>query len=130
MIKKKNKQKPHIDIVPLIDVLIVLIFFFIITMNFQSRMVAEIIPPELKSAGHVNTKDDIVIAIDQKGEIFFNNSIVSSIELEQVIQKTAKLNNTQSVLIIADENSELKYITHVLDCCKRNNLYKLRLQAR
>ncbi|MDE6431909.1 MAG: biopolymer transporter ExbD [Opitutales bacterium] len=126
----RSKCKTHIDIVPLIDVLTALIFFFIVTMNFKSRSIVAIEPPKIKSAGNINAQDDIIIAINKDGKIFLNESVVSSSEFEQAIKRASEIDHSQSVLIIADENSELKHLAYVFDCCKQHNLYKLRLQAR
>lgn len=130
MTRIKNRYRARVDIVPLIDVLTVLIFFFMVTMNFRSRTTIDVEPPEMKSAGYTDVQEDILIVINKNGEIFLNDSMVSSTEFEQAIEQSAKINSAQSVLIIADESSELKHLAYVFDCCKRNNLSKLRLQAR
>lgn len=130
MLRTRNRNKSRVDIVPLIDVLTVLIFFFMVTMGFRSRQIVNIEPPEMKSAGRVDATEDIAIAINKNGEIFLNDSAVSVSELEQAVERISQIDNTQSVLIIADENSELKHLAYVFDCCKRHNLNKLRLQAR
>lgn len=130
MTRIKNRYRARVDIVPLIDVLTVLIFFFMVTMSFRSRTTVDVEPPEIKSAGYTDVQEDVLIVINKNGEIFLNDSMVSSTKFEQAIEQSAKINSTQSVLIIADESSELKHLAYVFDCCKRNNLSKLRLQAR
>lgn len=130
MLAKKYKNKARVDIIPLVDVLTVLIFFFLITMNFKSPSIVNITPPKMASAGHSDLQDDIVIAINQNGDLFLNDSIVFNTEFEQTIKRSAMINNTNSILIIADENSELKHLAYVLDCCKKHNFNKIRLQAR
>ncbi len=130
MLNRISKHRTNVNIIPLIDVLTVLIFFFMVTMNFKSQSLLNIIPPEVKCSGQNNTGSSIVIGINKNGEIYFNDSIISYTELAEVIKKSATINPAQSVLIIADENSELKNTTHIIDCCKKNNLNKLHLQTR
>jgi len=45
------RRKPKIDIVPLVDVLMVLIIFFLVTMQFQDLRALNVKLPEIKTAG-------------------------------------------------------------------------------
>ncbi len=130
MLNRVSKHRTNVNIIPLIDVLTALIFFFIITMNFKSQSLLNITPPEVKCSGHNNTESNIVIGINKRGEIYFNDSVVSYSEFTEALKKSATINPSQSVLIVADEDSELKNTTRIIDCCKKNNLNKLHLQTR
>ena len=47
----RKRRKPRIDIVPLVDVLMVLIIFFLVTMQFQNLRALNVKLPEIESAG-------------------------------------------------------------------------------
>ena len=65
---KCRLRKPYVNIVPLVDVLTVLLFFFIVTMQFKQFKVLNITMPEIRTAGINQLDEQIVIAIDEIGE--------------------------------------------------------------
>jgi biopolymer transport protein ExbD len=127
---KRRQRKPYVNIVPLVDVLTVLLFFFIVTMQFKQFKVLNITMPEIKTAGVNQMDDQIVIAIDGSGEIFYNGIAVSIQQLSDSLVATDQVKADISVLIMADEETELKMITEVMDLCRNNQLNQIRLQSR
>ena len=127
---KRRQRKLHVNIVPLVDVLTVLLFFFIVTMQFKEFKVLNIKMPEIKTAGINQIGEQIVIAIDASGGLFYNGISVSNQQLSEALIATSKLKTNQSILIMADETTELKKITEVMDLCRNNQFNKIRLQSR
>jgi len=127
---KRRQRKPYVNIVPLVDVLTVLLFFFIVTMQFKQFKVLNITMPEIKTAGVNQVDDQIIIAIDESGEIFYNGIAVTIKQLSESLVATNQVKADFSVLIMADEETELKVITEVMDLCRNNQLNQIRLQSR
>lgn len=127
---KRRQRKPYVNIVPLVDVLTVLLFFFIVTMQFKQFKVLNITMPEIKTAGVNQVDDQIIIAIDESGEIFYNGIAVTTKQLSESLFATNQVKADFSVLIMADEETELKVITEVMDLCRNNQLNQIRLQSR
>lgn len=124
-----NKERPKvgINIVPLVDVLIVLIFFILMTMQFKNLNVLDITPPKMETAGENKVPDDLLVGIDTEGGFFFNNNPVTQEELAEALMGA---NKQQSVLVLADEDAALKYMTTVMDASRKAGLEKVRLQVR
>lgn len=127
---KRRQRKPYVNIVPLVDVLTVLLFFFIVTMQFKQFKVLNITMPEIKTAGVNQVDDQIIIAINESGEIFYNGIAVTTKQLSESLVATNQVKADFSVLIMADEETELKVITEVMDLCRNNQLNQIRLQSR
>ena len=127
---KRRQRKPYVNIVPLVDVLTVLLFFFIVTMQFKQYKVLNITMPEIKTAGVNQVDDQIIIAIDESGGIFYNGIAVTTKQLSESLVATNQMKADFSVLIMADEETELKVITEVMDLCRNNQLNQIRLQSR
>ena len=127
---KRRHRKLHVNIVPLVDVLTVLLFFFIVTMQFKEIKVLNITMPEIKTAGINQIDEQILIAIDASGGIFYNGIPVSDQQLSEALIATSKMKADLSILIMADEATELKVITEVMDLCRNNQFNKIRLQSR
>ena len=127
---KRRQRKLYVNIVPLVDVLTVLLFFFIVTMQFKQFKVLNITMPEIKTAGINQIDEQILIAIDESGGLFYNGVSVSKKQLNEALIATSKINADLSILIMADEATELKVITEVMDLCRTNQFNKIRLQSR
>lgn len=126
----KARTKPFINIVPLIDVLIVLIFFILMTMQFRNVNMLNITPPKMDAADSGILENSISIAIDSKGDYFYNDAIISIEELEHSLLNAAKENNQQTILVLADEETAIKHMTAVMDASRKAGLEKVRLQMR
>ena len=127
---KRRQRKLYVNIVPLVDVLTVLLFFFIVTMQFKEIKVLNITMPEIKTAGMNQIDEQILIAIDASGGLFFNGISVSNQQLSEALIATSKMKDDFSIPIMADEATELKVITEVMDLCRNNQFNKIRLQSR
>ena len=127
---KRRQRKLSVNIVPLVDVLTVLLFFLILTMQFKEIKVLNITMPEIKTAGINQIDEQIIIAIDASGGLFYNGISVSNQQLGEALIATSKMKDDLSILIMADEATELKVITEVMDLCRNNQFNKIRLQSR
>ena len=127
---KRRQRKLYVNIVPLVDVLTVLLFFFIVTMQFKEIKVLNITMPEIKTAGINQIDEQILIAIDASGGLFYNGISVSNQQLSEALIATSKKKGDLSILIMADEATELKVIAEIMDLCRNNQFNKIRLQSR
>ena len=127
---RKYRRKPRIDVVPLIDVLMVLIIFFLVTMQFQDLRAINVKLPKIESAGSNLVRNELVISIKEKGETFVNGNQTDREDLEKLLKTSSRLKKKPMVLVVADENVPLKFVTEVVDLCRLNELVDFRLQAR
>mgnify|MGYP005875064053 FL=1 len=126
----RRRRTPQINIVPLVDVLTVLLFFFLVTMQFKQVSTLNITVPEIETAGENEIVENIVIAISPEGELFLNDRSVGLTQLKEAMQLAGELTPDLPVLLIADEEVPLKRVTEVMDICRENQLNKIRLQSR
>lgn len=127
---RRRRRPPAINIVPLVDVLTVLLFFFLVTMQFKQVSTLNITVPKIETAGENEIQEQIVIALSPEGEIYLNDRPVKKAELEAAMKLAGELTPDLPVLLIADEEVPLKYVTEVMDVCRSHQLNKIRLQSR
>lgn len=126
----RRRRAPSINIVPLVDVLTVLLFFFLVTMQFKQVSALNITVPKIETAGENAIVEQIVIALSPEGELFLNDRPLSIEQLENAMKLAGELTPEMPVLLVADENVPLKRVTEVMDICRANQLNKIRLQSR
>jgi biopolymer transport protein ExbD len=129
-IRSKSRKRPRIDVVPLIDVLMVLIIFFLVTMQFRDLRALNIKLPKIDTAGSNLMSNELVVSISQEGDFFINSKKVDFENLAQVLKATSLLPQKPVILVVADENVPLRHVTQVVDLCRKNSLEDFRLQAR
>ena len=128
--RKRRNKKLSINIIPLVDVLTVLLFFFLVTMQFKPFKVLNMTLPEIKTAGQNRMDESLLIALDAEGKIYFNGARVNVDQLSEALDQAKDLPVEPTVLIMADERIELKHITEVMDICRSRQFEEIRLQSR
>lgn len=130
LIVRKRRRSLEVNMVPLVDVLTVLLFFFMVTMEFRNMNTLNITVPDIETAGQNEFREPMVIAVDNGSQIYLNNEPVSQGELEQALEIAASIDKGITVLLVADQDTALKNVTLVMDLCRKKGLEKLRLQSR
>jgi len=128
--RQKSRKRPELNLVPLIDVLVMLIFFAFVTMQFRSATMLNITLPKIATAGKSEYKGTVTIGIDNKGLVSFNGNAVSDEQLVVLLKRVSEANRDIPVLIKADETTQLKKLAFVMDACRSSGLNKFSLQAR
>mgnify|MGYP006244550921 FL=1 len=126
----RRRRRPTINIVPLVDVLTVLLFFFLVTMQFKQVSTLNITVPKIETAGKNEIEERIVIAVSPEGEFYLNDRAVEKAVLAAAMKLAGELTPNMPVLLIADEEVPLKFVTEVMDVCRTYQLNKIRLQSR
>ncbi|MFT4900962.1 MAG: biopolymer transport protein ExbD [Lentimonas sp.] len=126
----RRRRQPTINIVPLVDVLTVLLFFFLVTMQFKQVTSLNITVPEIESAGRNEIKEQIVIAISPEGKLYLNDRGLELAALKIALELAGANTPNIPVLLVADEAVPLKHVTQVMDLCRSNQLNQIRLQSR
>jgi len=120
--------------VPLIDVLVMLIFFAFVTMQFRSATTMNLTLPKVETAGKSELKDSITISITKEGEFTFQSGArsapVTLDQLEKLVGEVGAITKDVTVLIRSDENTPLRHLTAAMDICRKNGLNRIRLQSR
>ena len=129
-LRSSRRKSPRVDVIPLIDVLMVLILFFLTSMQFQEVRALNVKLPKIDTAGANKITNQMIISISKEGEYYLNGNKDSLEEIGEVMKASASLLKKPSVLVVADENVPLKYVTKVVGLCRNSGLDDFRLQSR
>ena len=127
---QKRRKRPEMNLVPLIDVLVMLIFFAFVTMQFKSAATLNITLPKVETAGKNEFKGMVTISIDNKGVVSFNGKNIMDEQLIGLLEQVHNVDKDIPVLIKADETTQLKKLAFVMDACRKTGLNKFSLQSR
>lgn len=127
---RRRRKKPGINILPLLDVLMVILFFFLITMQFRQVRTLNLVLPEIQTAGSNLLSDKIVLSVDAEGALLYNNTPVTELQFTVSLKSAAEIGQNRQVLLLADEETPLGKVTWIMDQCRSNGLEKIRIQSR
>lgn len=126
----KKRRRPEMNLVPLIDVLVMLVFFAFVTMQFRSITTMNLTLPKVETAGKSEIKDSLTISLTKEGGVEVNGRPANFEILEQLVQEVGRISKEVTVVIRSDENTPLRYVTQAMDTCRKQGLNKIRLQSR
>ena len=126
----RTRAKPEtfgFQIAPMVDILLVLLVFFIVTWNFAlSENELDVkIPNASKAKPTEQYVGQVVVNVKADGTLVFNRKALSAAELETKLTELAKLYPDQAVILRGDENVNYKFIVDVLDICRSANIWNV-----
>ncbi len=130
LVDRPRRRRVEINIVPLVDVLTVLIFFFLVSMQFRNVTTLNLILPKIETAGRNRVVEQLEIAVDAEGNLYHGGTPVTKEKLEAAVRFQAEVDRDIPVLVLADEETYLKNVTFIMDTCRAAGLEKIRLQSR
>ena len=125
-------KKPRIEMLPLIDIVFLLLVFFIYAM--LSMAVHHSLPVSLpvSSATEIQTELNLTITVNYNGEIFLDSTKVSPNKLQAaLLEKMQKETGTRSVQVdlFADKALSYQELYRVLDIIRTAGISNVSLQA-
>lgn len=113
----KIKKFDSINVIPFIDVLLVLLAIVLMTSTFIAKGVIPISLPDANSSSSMKAQKDINIVIKEDNTIYLDKLHISLVALKS---KFKTLDNKIPVLINSDKNSKFDTFVQVLDILKSN----------
>jgi biopolymer transport protein ExbD len=113
---RKPRRSPTLNIIPLIDVLVVLLIFYIATTVFkksQPRIIIKV--PESTTAKATDTTPPSIIYVTSDSKIFLDDAPVDPEQLGDLLKTKLAANPAFKVAMKADTNAPFGAITKVMD---------------
>ncbi|MDQ3198555.1 MAG: biopolymer transporter ExbD [Chthoniobacterales bacterium] len=114
-------QHPGIQLAPLVDVLLLLLIFFLLTWNAaRNENELDVRIPKATTAKEKSAPiGDVIVNVKADGNVVVNRRSLSGPDLTTMLQGLVKLNPDQAVVIRGDEAGAYKNIVNVLDICSQ-----------
>jgi biopolymer transport protein ExbD len=114
-------------IAPMVDILLVVLVFFIVTWNFAlSENELDVRVPTASKANETQPYvGQVVINIAANGNVIVNRQQKSSQELLELLKKLSQLYPDQAVIVRGDQAVDYKHIVDVLDICRQADIWNV-----
>ncbi len=121
----KRREQLGIDLTPIIDVVFILLIFFIVTSVFKKDELALILDLPESDAKTMEVNDDQIFIELNEEKIAIKGIVVNFLSLEDNLKEIK--NNKKPVIIRIDKNTRYERVTQVLDLLQKYNLNNLAL---
>lgn len=126
---KKKKEDVQINLTPLIDVVFLLLIFFMVSTSFKKETKVSLELPEANGESMDSQTESIEISVSKSGEVFVNGNGLVNREVETIKEaiKQSSTDNQTPVIISADADAPYQAVITVMDAAGQAGFKNLTL---
>jgi biopolymer transport protein ExbD len=131
-LRPRRQEEPEINLVPMIDVVLVLLIFFMITTTFRKEADLRIDLPEATQQEPAIEQDQLEVSIDVQGRYFINAKALSDSDidtLKQALSEAAGERRDLPIVIRADGKTPHQAVVKVMDAAGQLGFRHLAIAA-
>lgn len=132
-LRPKRRNELNVDITPLIDVVFLLLLFFMVSATFDIASQIKITLPEAAETPKEGIVDEINVAIDKADRIYINNQALVNTQTETIreaLRDAALDMEDPSIIINADADARHQLVIRVMDAARQISLVRITFATR
>jgi len=115
--RPKKQEVDNVDVSPLIDMVFILLIFFMVTTTFVKDMKLDINRPSAASASKSDSKV-VRVYIDNTGAVYIDNQPVQVWAIQSKLRTMLRTMTEKSVLVVTDDSIPVEKLIDVVDECR------------
>ena len=123
-----EEENENIDLTPMLDVVFIMLIFFIVTASFVKEAGIDVNRPEAATAVK-KERANILVAISDKGEVWINKRRVDIRAVQANIERLKAENPQGSVVIQADKKATTDILIKVMDASRAAGAFDVSIAA-
>jgi biopolymer transport protein ExbD len=132
--RRRHRYETVLELTPLIDVIFLLLIFFMVSTSFVVNKEIPIQLPKSDSATTESTQDYLAIGIDAQGRFSINGSMLavsSADEIAAALRKKLENKSAAGVPVRIDghESADYQFVIRAMDACRQAGLTDVRLNT-
>lgn len=112
--RKRREEETKIDITPMLDVVFIMLIFFIVTASFIKESGAKVTKPDAENAIK-KPKATVLLAIDEKNQVWLDRRVIDPRAIKANINRLRAENPNGEVIVQADVESNAETVLKVVD---------------
>lgn len=125
---QEQEEAEEINMTPMLDVVFILLIFFIVTASFVKEAGIEVNRPEAATAVK-KERANILVAISDQGEIWINKRKVDVRTVQANIERLKAENPQGTVVIQADKKATTDVLIKVMDSARAAGVFDVSIAA-
>ncbi|MDR1758968.1 MAG: biopolymer transporter ExbD [Fibrobacter sp.] len=127
-IRKRKRHTSFIDVSPMMDMVFILLIFFIVTSTFTRETGIDVTKPKASTSKEL-ARESIMIGISRQGTIHINETQVNLSSLQTILKQMMAESPDRPVVIVSDRDAPSGRIVDVLDECNQAKVRKVSVSA-
>ncbi|MBW2614902.1 MAG: biopolymer transporter ExbD [Deltaproteobacteria bacterium] len=127
--RKPKEEEPSLGITPLIDVVFLLLIFFMVTSHFNVASGIPIRLPKVAQKAFDRNDHKIMIVIDREGRTYLKGEKIELKDLGPRLQNIVEKEGLIHLLLQADKDVKHGMVVHVMDLAKRAGISSIIIAA-
>lgn len=124
----QESEDHGIDLAPMLDFVLNLLIFFIITTSFIKEAGVTVVRPDATTAEH-RESGNILIAIRENGDIWMDRNRVDIRQVSTLIERLHIERPDDTAVIVADTNSKAEVLAQVMDAVRNGGITDVSIAA-
>jgi biopolymer transport protein ExbD len=117
-------EKGQLDVAPLIDVIFLLLIFFMLTSSFIFQPGIKVNLPKAITS-EIIQMENLILVIDKNNKVYVEDRIMTDEELRSMLHIARQ--KSQPILIKADRRASLGEVVRIWDLCRQENIEKVNI---
>jgi biopolymer transport protein ExbD len=122
-VRERRRKKPAINITSLIDVMFLLLIFFMVSTTFAEHPAIKLELPKAQT-GEPNALDRLVLTLDKAGRMFLNGAAIDEAHLRERL-KAAAGKPDASLVLRADKAVPYGFVIHAMDISRQSGVRRI-----
>ena len=123
--RRSRKDDARIDITPLVDMVFLLLIFFMLSTTFIVTPGIKVNLPHSSAETFTQEKKEVQIVITEDNKVFWEKTLIDERELEQRLMEVAREDSNALIIIRADAKALHGKVVEVMDIAKQAGLDRL-----
>jgi biopolymer transport protein ExbD len=115
MTPTRRRSAVAVNIIPLVDVLVVLVFFLLVTLRAGDPRALQVTPPTAASGAAASLESAVVLAVDAEGGLFLDSHPVAPAALAPALRAALEGKPDPEVVVAADRRARTGDTVRALD---------------
>ena len=134
MVRRRRRHESALELTPLLDVIFLLLIFFMVSTSFVVNREIPIQLPQSSSASIDASNDRLIMAIDAAGNFSLDGEKVSDVEIAELAEALKRkldqaATEKASIRLDVDEATDYRFVIKAMDICRQVGISDVRLNT-
>jgi biopolymer transport protein ExbD len=129
-IRGRKEDEPRLGIAPLIDIVFLLLIFFMVTSHFDLASGVRLQLPEMSSRLSEEPAQEITVIVDRSGDTYLEGEKITGTDLEERLRQAVQEQGLERIILQADKESLHGSVLGVIDLARSAGVRSVIIAAR
>ena len=112
---KKNREESEINITPMLDIVFIMLIFFIVTTSFVKEISIDVNRPTKSPIKEQKKSEVVSVRISAEGQIFVKDRLITLDGVRANIESNLALKPQATVVVVSDREADAGFLVKVID---------------